>query len=237
MNKDHILSEIKRIATEEGKPPGRNRFEQLTGITNWYGKYWARWGDALAEAGYEPNKLQEALPEQEVVDKFIKLAIRLGHVPTEGELRLERNRDSDFPSHSVFLSRLGKRRKRLEKAINRAKETNLDDESVKIFEVALANEPYIKEKESNGEVITGFVYLMKSGRYFKIGKTNSIDRRQYEIGLQMPEGIQPIHAIETDDPSGIEAYWHNRFKEKRLKGEWFDLSPTEIRIFIRRKFM
>lgn len=78
---------------------------------------------------------------------------------------------------------------------------------------------------------------MKSGKNYKIGKTNSFNRRQYEIGLQMPKSIQPIHSIETDDPNGIELYWHNRFKEKRLNGEWFELSNDEVNIFKRRKFM
>ena len=55
--------------------------------------------------------------------------------------------------------------------------------------------------------------------------------------LQLPEKIHPIHSIETDDPSGIEAYWHKRFREKRLEGEWFDLNANDIRIFRRRKFM
>ena len=29
----------------------------------------------------------------------------------------------------------------------------------------------------------GFVYLIKSGRYFKIGKTNSAGRREYELAI------------------------------------------------------
>ncbi|MCA9485070.1 MAG: GIY-YIG nuclease family protein [Nitrospina sp.] len=72
---------------------------------------------------------------------------------------------------------------------------------------------------------------------YKIGKTNHLGRRKYEINLSLPESIKEIHSIRTDDPSGIEAYWHNRFKEKRRKGEWFELSTDDVKMFKRRNFM
>lgn len=34
----------------------------------------------------------------------------------------------------------------------------------------------------------------------------------------MPEQAQTIHEIETDDPEGIEHYWHRRFDAKRARG-------------------
>jgi hypothetical protein len=53
MNKQHILDEISRTAKDnDGVPLGAARFEAETGIkvSDWRGRFWARWGDAVREA-------------------------------------------------------------------------------------------------------------------------------------------------------------------------------------------
>jgi hypothetical protein len=65
----------------------------------------------------------------------------------------------------------------------------------------------------------GEVYLMKSGRFYKLGRSNAAGRREYEVAIQLPQKLRTIHVIRTDDAPGIEAYWHNRFDPKRQNGE------------------
>jgi hypothetical protein len=102
-------------------------------------------------------------------------------------------------------------------------------------------QPHLKAPEHTEKIgkpaINGHVYLMRSGEYHKIGKSNHVGRREYQIDLLLPEPVNTVHSIATDDPDGIEAYWHSRFKNKRAEGEWFSLGQDDIRAFKARRFM
>ena len=244
MEKQFILNEIKRVADANGgKAPGQKRFGTLTGIQShhWRGKHWTRWSEALTEAGLEENNFNQKRDRDAMLKEYVAFARELGHVPTHSELLLRRRKSGTFPHVNVLTETFGPREKLLSAAMDYAQTNNMDQTVLSLFATikTQSRSEASTEDESveSNDFRAGFVYLMKSGRHYKIGKTNALDRRQYEIGLELPEKIEAIHSISTDDPSGIEAYWHNRFKAKRLNGEWFALSIEDVRAFKRRKFM
>jgi len=238
MNKLDIINEIKRTAAlNDGKPLGQDRFTKETGISigAWCGKYWIRWSDVLREAGFEPNQFQVAYDNNLLLEKLAYLTRELNHFPVKAEMQIKAHVDKSFPSDTTF-DRLGKKSERILKLFDFCK-INKSFEDVLQF---LPETKVTQRKDSESETINqakGFVYLVQHGnrREYKIGRTNNPIRREGEISLELPEKASPIHWIETDDPSGIENYWHLRFAKKRKNGEWFDLNAEDIRAFKRWK--
>ena len=204
----------------------------------WWPTLWVKWGDALEEAGFTRNKFTVAIDETILLEKYITLVRELGHLPVHGELRRKQKTDSSFPTDNVFLFRFGGKQK-LVAALGSYCESKPGHDDV----IALCKEYLTKSAQeraaswaSSDAVITyGYVYLMKSGRHYKIGYTNSVGRREWELGIKIPVPPKTVHVIKTDDPVGVEAYWHKRFDEKRGEGEWFNLSQQDISAFKRWK--
>lgn len=238
VNRDHILREIRRTADENGGSPlGKARFETETGIREheWRGRYWARWNDALADAGLPPNQLQGRFDADEVLSKLVAEIRRLRRMPTVAELSLRRREDATFPSPRVF-ERFGPKASWAQQVLDYCRER---DDCADVVEIMTPLLPSEHEPPATSTTPTpeGFVYLLKSGRHYKIGRTFDVGRRKYDLAIQLPEAVSEEHAIRTDDPSGIERYWHTRFADRRKNGEWFELTRADVTAFKRRKFM
>ncbi len=239
VNKQHILKEIRRTAEENGGTPlGWRKFFSETGIreADWLGRYWPRWSEALREAGFSPNQLTSAYEDAELIDRYIGVVRKLGRLPATADLRMETRTAPNFPSDKTF-ARLGSKAELVAKVLDycRARE-GFDD----VVAICTAYEPRSRVSDPESQSVEGeigFVYLMKSGRFYKIGRSNAAGRREREIALQLPEKTKTVHVIRIDDPVGIEAYWHKRFESKHKNGEWFDLESADVTAFKRRKFM
>lgn len=234
MERHELLEEIRRIASENGgRAPGKKAFALETGVTEsqWSGRYWVRWSDALAEAGFEPNQMQNKVrTDEELIELLAEATRELGHFPTAAELKLWCRR-ADRPSPNTF-ARLGSKAERVE-AVHRA--ATADTTWADVLDLLPPPQPSVPNGAPPGVTPpeVGFVYLAKSGRFHKIGLSRHVGRRSYELALQLPERLEIVHTIRTDDPEGVEHYWHERFAHLRANGEWFKLGRAEVAAFRR----
>lgn len=239
MNKETILSEIRRAAAENGGGPlGKIKFQELTGISegSWRGKFWLGWGDAAAEAGIQSGQMNEAHATDYLLTRLAELTRKRGHFPTSAEAGMERMQDKTFPNYKVF-DRFGTKNARIEALRSFIIERAEFSDVVALLPVATAASDAPSAATESDGLGDGFVYMMKLGKAYKIGRTFSVPRRHREIALELPQKPDVVHSIRTDDPDGIEAYWHRRFEKKRTNGEWFALGLEDVRAFKRRKFM
>src|SRR6266700_3708863 len=230
MKKEHILQEIKRTAEANcGKPLGWRKFAQETGIRDrdWLGKHWARWGEAVREAGYTPNQMTEAYGEAELFEKFILLARELKKLPTDKDLRLKAHHSPDFPDAGTF-TKFGRKAELVSRVMEYCRTHEGYEDIIAMCESHTPRRDDSADESEPVEDEIGFVYLMKSGKFYKVGRSNAAGRREYEIAIQLPEKLNTVHVIRTDDPAGIEGYWHKRFESKRKNGEWFDLDASDV---------
>ncbi len=234
--RDHIISEIRRLASENGgKAPGNQAFVSATGITEtkWRGKFWARWGDALVEAGFAPNVWTGKSDAAVLLEGLVSACRHYRKFPTNSEIAMLRQSDPAIPSPKVLQISFDGR-----DGLVRALADHICDEQD--YDDIRALLPKISAKPRSDvrapKISDGHVYLIKSGDFFKIGRSDELERRVKEIRIALPDAAVLLHSITTDDPPGIEAYWHRRFADRRANGEWFKLTPEDVKAFMRRKF-
>jgi len=160
----------------------------------------------------------------------------LSRFPVVAEIRMKVRKDPSFTNDETF-GQFGSKPEFAAKILDYCR-TRSGYEDVIALCGAIAQPLHPKNEETDqSEIVIDCVYLMKSGKFYKLGRSNAAGRREYELGIQLPEKLKTVHVIRTDDPAGIEAYWHQRFEMKRKNGEWFDLDAADVAAFKRRKFM
>ena len=235
LSAEAIIKSYTTIANERGGAPiGERIFSRESGISryNWMGGYWRSWSAFQEASGYSPNDATQKIPDEVLLRRFAELALERGGIPTEADLNLKRKADPSFPGKLVFR-RWGGRDALLGAAVEFC-ETNED--LAPALEVLTAGKAGRLDHRLASFQVNGFVYLLRSGKNFKIGRTNAAGRRVRELAIQLPQKPDTVHVIETDDPEGIEQYWHRRFAEKRQGGEWFALNADDVRAFKKRRF-
>lgn len=81
--------------------------------------------------------------------------------------------------------------------------------------------------------VSGKVYLLKATGHpwFKVGKSIKSTKRLRWLYTQLPFEVELIHAIDTDNIGAVEDHFKRHFAAKRIRGEWFDLTPGDVETF------
>lgn len=87
-----------------------------------------------------------------------------------------------------------------------------------------------------GVIMSGKVYLCFDGSgLWKIGITKDEKKRLSQMRTGNPT-IRMLFALTIDNPAVTELELHTKFENKRVAGEWFDLSPEDL-FYLFKKFL
>lgn len=229
--REFVLGEIRRLtAGNGGIVPGHDRFHDLTGIPHswWRGEIWVRWNDAVREAGLTPNTTMQRREDEKLLAEFAAAMRALGHIPTNPETRRYRKTGGRLSVEKTYQRHFGAKRSLL-------RHVKLWAQAAPERADILAMLSGISEHELELPRSSGAVYLLRSGSLFKIGFSRKPESRTRTIRSVLPLDGEVLHVIATDDPRGLETYWHGRFAAKRVRGEWFELSADDVAAFRARK--
>lgn len=235
MTKEDIIKRIRQEASKRGGRVSYRVFLDETGIKDkWLRgqQWWAGWNALLLEAGLETRLFRKpSTPLDAVVEVVASLVVQLGRWPTDDDFRRARSRDKSFPSLKV-VSRFRSSGALAEGIIDLAEREDRFAAALPIAKARATEESTVSATPK----VKGYVYMIRSGRRFKIGKETTAGARQAAAGTWL-ENPEVVHRITTEDPDGVERYWHARFKQqgKHVKGELFALSAYDVAVFKRWK--
>lgn len=72
---------------------------------------------------------------------------------------------------------------------------------------------------------SGYVYFLKADNgLIKIGRSKNLDKRLDHFTTKLPYKLKLVHQIKTNDTNKLEKHFHELYSNRRIRGEWFDLS-------------
>ena len=74
----------------------------------------------------------------------------------------------------------------------------------------------------------GFVYLLRCGEFYKIGRAKKWVDRVATFQTIYPHDLEVIHVARCDDMKAEEEALHKAYADRRDKGEWFRLTPDDV---------
>ena len=83
-------------------------------------------------------------------------------------------------------------------------------------------------KREKKEGVIGYIYVIKAGKAYKIGKEKIKNGRIYTHNTSNPNKVKTIVHIRVFNYDEAEKELLEMFKEQNIKGEWFNLYKKDI---------
>ena len=74
----------------------------------------------------------------------------------------------------------------------------------------------------------GLVYLIEGLPLYKIGRTRNLPKRLNDLQASSPAPLKVLCILQTVCMQKLEQQLHRKYKHKRIHGEWFRLSESDI---------
>lgn len=74
----------------------------------------------------------------------------------------------------------------------------------------------------------GFIYILFGNGVYKIGKTKNPKQRKTWLDIKLPFAVEIHHLIKTNNMIACEYLFHDRYNQKRINGEWFNLTAEDV---------
>ena len=109
-----------------------------------------------------------------------------------------------------------------------------DAKQCRVDELAKLTEPKPTRQVTTNQACSqkGYVYLLKAGPYYKIGRTQELDQRIKQLATLPPFDVELIHVIPTKNMNKLESELHELYATKRKQGEWFELEPENVEFIV-----
>lgn len=228
MTREQILDAYKAFAARtKGAPPGKRQFLKAYPELNdhvFRSGFWRSWKAFQLDAGIAPNAKVQRLPDRPILEGLARLTRKLGRVPTTDDIAFARKSDNTIPSEATV------RKRAPTDAARAALLQEFCASSAEWADVLGLIKPALQVAAARPNTQHAVVYLMQHGKRFKVGKSVDLDERLRNAKTWITDA-RYLWYIETDDPFGVEKYWHGRFKAKSLGGEWFRLSNDDVAAF------
>jgi hypothetical protein len=76
-----------------------------------------------------------------------------------------------------------------------------------------------------------YLYLIESQQFYKIGIANDVQSRLAQLSTGNPFELKLLASYSFENAEVVERSIHQRFSNKRVRGEWFELGDEDVNEF------